>query len=77
MLTAGHPGGAWRAGASLRHLPEGILTSRLLLIDDDARLSAMVGDYLRHAGFEVTTAASAVASRTCSPSRTTACDTNG
>ena len=26
---------------------------RLLLIDDDARLTAMVGDYLRGAGFEV------------------------
>ena len=26
---------------------------RVLLIDDDARLSAMVGDYLRAAGFEV------------------------
>ena len=29
------------------------MTSRLLLIDDDARLAAMVGDYLRAAGFEV------------------------
>jgi two-component system phosphate regulon response regulator OmpR len=29
---------------------------RLLLIDDDARLAAMVGDYLRNAGFEVETA---------------------
>ena len=29
------------------------MTSRLLLIDDDARLAAMVGDYLRGAGFEV------------------------
>ncbi|MDL2339384.1 MAG: response regulator transcription factor [Pseudomonadota bacterium] len=29
------------------------MPSRLLLIDDDARLSAMVGDYLRAAGFEV------------------------
>ena len=31
-------------------------TQRLLLIDDDARLTAMVGDYLRNAGFEVDTA---------------------
>jgi DNA-binding response OmpR family regulator len=30
--------------------------SRLLLIDDDARLTAMVGDYLRNAGFQVDTA---------------------
>ena len=29
------------------------MTSRLLLIDDDARLAAMVGDYLRAAGFAV------------------------
>jgi two-component system, OmpR family, phosphate regulon response regulator OmpR len=31
---------------------------RLLLIDDDARLTAMVGDYLRASAFEVATAAS-------------------
>ena len=31
-------------------------TARLLVIDDDARLTAMVGDYLRAAGFEVDTA---------------------
>ena len=29
------------------------MTSRLLLIDDDARLTSMVGDYLRGAGFAV------------------------
>jgi DNA-binding response OmpR family regulator len=34
------------------------MSSRLLLIDDDTRLSAMVGDYLRHAGFEVEAAGS-------------------
>jgi DNA-binding response OmpR family regulator len=28
-------------------------SARLLLIDDDARLSAMVGDYLRNAGYQV------------------------
>ena len=32
--------------------------ARLLLIDDDARLVGMVGDYLRAAGFEVETAGS-------------------
>jgi DNA-binding response OmpR family regulator len=32
-------------------------TQRLLLIDDDARLTAMVCDYLRHAGFAVDAAA--------------------
>ncbi len=41
------------------------MTSRLLLIDDDARLSAMVGDYLRHAGFDITVAASLAAGRMC------------
>ncbi len=41
------------------------MTSRLLLIDDDARLSAMVGDYLRNAGFDITTAASLAAGREC------------
>jgi two-component system, OmpR family, phosphate regulon response regulator OmpR len=32
------------------------MTARLLLIDDDARLSDMVGDYLRGCGYEVDTA---------------------
>ena len=39
------------------------MTARLLLIDDDARLSAMVGDYLRSAGFDVETAGSLAAGR--------------
>ena len=34
------------------------MTSRLLLIDDDDRLTEMVGDYLRRNGFEVDTAGS-------------------
>ena len=34
------------------------LNSRLLLIDDDLRLTDMVGGYLRHNGFEVDTAGS-------------------
>ena len=40
-----------------------LMSSRLLLIDDDARLSAMVGDYLRGAGFEVHTAGTLAAGR--------------
>jgi two-component system phosphate regulon response regulator OmpR len=36
---------------------------RLLLIDDDARLTAMVGDYLRSAGLEVDAAGSLAAGR--------------
>jgi two-component system, OmpR family, phosphate regulon response regulator OmpR len=38
-------------------------TARLLLIDDDARLASMVGDYLRQAGFEVDVAGSLSAGR--------------
>ena len=36
---------------------------RLLMIDDDARLTAMVGDYLRGHGYEVDTAGSLGAGR--------------
>ncbi|MDP3225617.1 MAG: response regulator, partial [Rubrivivax sp.] len=39
------------------------MTSRLLLIDDDLRLTDMVGGYLRHNGFEVDTAGSLAAGR--------------
>ena len=39
------------------------MTARLLLIDDDARLAAMVGEYLRQAGFELQTAGSLDAGR--------------
>jgi two-component system phosphate regulon response regulator OmpR len=39
------------------------MTAHLLLIDDDARLAAMVGDYLRAAGFEVDTAPSLASGR--------------
>ena len=39
------------------------MTARLLLIDDDARLTAMVGDYLRANGFEVDTAGSLAGGR--------------
>ena len=37
--------------------------TRLLLIDDDTRLTTMVGDYLRASGFEVDTAGSLAAGR--------------
>ena len=39
------------------------MSARLLLIDDDARLTTMVGDYLRSAGFEIDSAASLAAGR--------------
>ncbi len=44
---------------------DGILDAmnRLLLIDDDVRLTDMVGGYLRHNGFEVDTAGSLAAGR--------------
>ncbi|MFT7772614.1 response regulator [Roseateles sp.] len=38
-------------------------SARLLLIDDDVRLTGMVGDYLRAAGFEVSTAGSLAQAR--------------
>ena len=40
------------------------MTSRLLLIDDDARLMAMLGDYLRSAGMAVEVVGSLAAGRT-------------
>src|SRR5881628_3824054 len=53
-----------RPGASSpgRFLVSATVT-RLLLIDDDARLTAMVGDYLRASGFEVDTAGTLAAGR--------------
>lgn len=45
-----------RQRSSLR--ADEMLPARLLLIDDDSRLTAMVGDYLRGHGYEVDTAAS-------------------
>ena len=38
-------------------------TARVLLIDDDSRLTTMVGDYLRRSGFEVDAAGSLAAGR--------------
>ena len=39
------------------------MTTRLLLIDDDARLSAMVGDYLRSGGYDIDAVGSLSAGR--------------
>ncbi|OYU98252.1 MAG: DNA-binding response regulator, partial [Burkholderiales bacterium PBB5] len=39
------------------------MSARLLLIDDDARLTAMVGDYLRTNGYEVDAAGTLSAGR--------------
>jgi two-component system phosphate regulon response regulator OmpR len=43
--------------------PSNAMNPRVLLIDDDARLAAMVGDYLGQAGFDVTHALSLAAGR--------------
>ena len=39
------------------------MSTRVLLIDDDARLSSMVGDYLRTCGYEVEVAGTLAAAR--------------
>ena len=39
------------------------MNAKLLLIDDDIRLTAMVGDYLRANGYEVDTAGSLAGGR--------------
>lgn len=55
------------AGAEVHRLPfpsnAPLMSARLLLIDDDARLTGMVGDYLRAAGFEVSAAGSLAQAR--------------
>ena len=43
--------------------PTTTMNPRVLLIDDDARLAAMVGEYLGQAGFEVSSAGSLAAGR--------------
>ena len=40
------------------------MSQRILLIDDDARLTGMLGDYLRNAGYQVDSAASLAQGRT-------------
>ena len=52
VMSAAHPSNAAHP-----------MSARLLLIDDDARLSSMVGDYLRNSGFEVETAGSLASGR--------------
>ena len=47
---------ALRAGSHRRAQPQPSMSTRLLLVDDDARLTSMLGDYLTAAGFEVETA---------------------
>ncbi len=51
---------AWKASASAEppHPAQEAVSSRILLIDDDTRLTDMVGDYLRRNGLEVDTAGS-------------------
>ena len=53
-----------RASARARGAcPVSPMNARLLLIDDDARLTDMVGDYLQAAGFEIEVAPNLAAAR--------------
>ena len=68
--ASGHhaPGAAPSAPLNALHArvpnhPNPVMTARLLLIDDDARLAAMVGDYLRAAGLDIETAGTLAAGR--------------
>ena len=45
------------------------MSEHLLLIDDDMRLSAMVGDYLRSHGYQISSAPSLGRGETCWPGR--------
>ena len=56
MTYASAPTLHGRLRAGLQPRADEMLHARLLLIDDDARLTAMVGDYLRGHGYEVDTA---------------------
>jgi len=67
MLDAFTTSPSWGASPERQAGRSGALTAsmstKLLLIDDDARLTGMVGDYLSHAGFEVAVAGSLAAGR--------------
>ncbi len=63
MLTRPSPSPARVAGAPLHASYSSMTPPRLLLIDDDARLTAMIGDYLRKSGYEVDCAGSLAAGR--------------
>lgn len=52
-----------RAFAGAAPLNAEMTSAKVLLIDDDSRLTAMVGDYLRGHGFEIDTAGSLAAGR--------------
>jgi len=52
-----------RAARSSGRLNNAAMSARLLLIDDDARLTAMLSDYLSAAGFEVSVAGTLAAGR--------------
>ena len=57
------PARSLRVGAAFRAESLAPMSNRLLLIDDDTRLTAMVGDYLRGNGYEVDAAGSLAAGR--------------
>ena len=62
-MTMIRPGVSPRLGGAPHVLRMPDVTSRLLLIDDDARLTTMVGDYLRRNGYDVDTVGSLAAGR--------------
>ena len=57
------PGSGGRVSAGPGRAYTSTMTAKLLLIDDDTRLTAMLGDYLTAAGFEVAFAGSLAAGR--------------
>jgi DNA-binding response OmpR family regulator len=62
------PGGSGDNGAmlgSLAHTSAALAQARVLLVDDDTRLSAMIGDYLQGAGFVITMAGDLAQARKC------------
>ncbi len=65
MLARNGPRRLMRSGPFSQSLPEATMANaqRLLLIDDDARLAAMVGEYLRGAGYAVDVAPTLAAGR--------------
>jgi two-component system, OmpR family, phosphate regulon response regulator OmpR len=63
MTAFTHPVRPSRVLPSAMALSADMQTARILLIDDDARLTSMVGDYLRGHGYEVEVAGTLAAGR--------------
>jgi two-component system, OmpR family, phosphate regulon response regulator OmpR len=63
MSYSVQPNRSGRVFAGAAPLNAEMTSAKVLLIDDDSRLTAMVGDYLRGHGFEIDTAGSLAAGR--------------